>query len=134
MCGYRALRGACSGDCGAHRLLKNSIQRSSPTKSCVLYRFVVSIGGFVDMNSAKSGDFWFYNIVKSPCYLHRELFRCLPSSSRHEFCEIWRFLVLQSPCYLHRELFRCLPSSRGDIGKGTIKKKKWMYSASGFWN
>ena len=64
MCGYRALRGACSGDCGAHRLLKNSIQRSSPTKSCVLYRFVVSIGGFVDMNSAKSGDFWFYNIVR----------------------------------------------------------------------
>ena len=62
MCGYRALRGACSGDCGAHRLLKNSIQRSSPTKSCVLYRFVVSIGGFVDMNFAKSGDFWFYKV------------------------------------------------------------------------
>ena len=72
MCDYRALRGACSGDCGAHRLLKNSIQRSSPTKSCVLYRFVVSIGGFVDMNPAKSGDFWFKKIVQntSPGYVH----------------------------------------------------------------
>ena len=37
-------------------LNKNSIQRSSPTKSCVLYRFVESIGGFVDMNAAKSSD------------------------------------------------------------------------------
>ena len=69
MCGYRALRGACSGDCGAHRLLKNSIQRSSPTKSCVLYRFVVSIGGFVDMNSAKSGDFWSVLSSLSCCVL-----------------------------------------------------------------
>ena len=35
----------------------NSIQKSSPTKSCVLYRFVVSIGGLVEINAAKSGDF-----------------------------------------------------------------------------
>ena len=59
---YRALRGACSGDYGSHRLNKNSIQRSSPTKSCVVYRLVGSIGGFGNVNDAKS-NFFFWSML-----------------------------------------------------------------------